>query len=426
MEGRFKSGTILSGAGHAGLILWVMIGDWFFSPSPPAEPMSMSVSTISPIDFAALEAAAPKPSDDTAEPGETIATPDPVEPSVDEPVSEPTAEPQPQPEPQPEPTPAPRPDPTPEPTPQPIPEPVISNPAPPDAIFAPEEQPIPTMSTSPRPKPRPAERVAPNPVVAPEDTLTAERPQDQVTTSEEPTPEPPREDQQATTEVNSGDVLITEANQQDRDAEPLGPSTSPRPKPRPNRTAPTPEPAREPTPEPAGETQDQRDARIAAEVAAADRAQAEAEAKARREAAAREKAAADAEAAAIAAAVAAANTGSGGQGQAASGPPLSGGEMGDIAAAIGSKWNVGTLSADAMDAVVVLRVTFDESGRPGSDMPLIESRGPSQQAIQAAYNAARSAIARAYQSGGIPLPPGKYETWKVLEFEFDGSGMRLR
>lgn len=430
MEGRFKSGTILSGAGHAGLILWVMIGDWFFSPSEPTEPMSVQVTMVSPDDLADLEAAAGKSSAEPAESSETISSPDPVEPSVDEPVSEPTPEPTPQPEPepqpQPEPTPEPAPQPQPEPTPEPTPEPepVISDPAPPDAVFAPEEQPIPTMSTSPRPKPRPAERVAPNPVVAPEDTLTAERPQDQVTTSEEPTPEPPREDQQATTEVNSGDVLITEANQQDRDAEPLGPTTSPRPKPRPNRTAATPEPT--PTPEPAGETQDQRDARIAAEVAAADRAQAEAEAKARREAAAREKAAADAEAAAIAAAVAAANTGSGGQGRAASGPPLSGGEMGDIAAAIGSKWNVGTLSADAMDAVVVLRVTFDESGRPGSDMPLIESRGPSQQAIQAAYNAARSAIARAYQSGGIPLPPGKYETWKVLEFEFDGSGMRLR
>ncbi|WP_157971066.1 cell envelope biogenesis protein TolA [Pseudogemmobacter bohemicus] len=414
MEGRFKTGTILSGAGHAGLILWVMLGDWLFSPSKPPEQMSMTVSTVSSAEFAAMEAAAANATEPSPDPAETISAPDPVEPSVDAPIPEPAPEPEPEPvqEPQPEPEPTPPP-PTPEP--EPTPEPVIENPAPPEAVFAPEEQAIPTMSSSIRPKPRPANIVAPNPAPVPEDTPTSDAPQEAVTPAEEPTPEPPREEQTATAPQDTGDVLLTEENAQDRPEESLGMQTSPRPKPRPNRPA--------PTPEPAAETQEERDARIAAEVAAEDRATQEAEARARREAQAR----AEEEAAAAAAAAAAASAGSGGQGQAASGPPLSGSEMGNISSAIGSKWNVGTMGTEAMSTVIVVRVTFDQAGKPtGMNLLAGESTGPSQQAIDVAFRNARSAITRAYTEGGIPLPADKYETWKVLDLVFDANGMRLR
>ncbi len=107
------------------------------------------------------------------------------------------------------------------------------------------------------------------------------------------------------------------------------------------------------------------------------------------------------------------------------GPPLSAGEIGDVRSAIGNKWNLGNVSTDAMRTTVVVRVTFDQSGKPGN-IELIESDGPTQQATDTAFSAARRAIIRAYQEGGIPLPPDKYETWKVLEFVFDPNGMRLR
>ncbi|NPD14134.1 cell envelope biogenesis protein TolA [Xinfangfangia sp. D13-10-4-6] len=414
MEGRFKTGTILSGAGHAGLILWVMIGDWFFSPSPPPDEITMTVSTMTAGEFDAMVAAAPQASDTPSDAPDAIAAPDPVEPGLNEPVAEPT--PQPDPAPQPEPV-APPPEPEPEPQPTPDPQPAPQDTAPPEAVFAPEEQSIPTMSTSVRPKPRPANIVAPNPTPASESAETAETPQETVAPTPEPTPEPPREEQTATAPQETGDVLRTEATEDTQES--LGMQTSPRPKPRPNRPA--------PTQTPPAETQDQRDARIAAEVAAEDRAQQDRENAAR---IARERAEREAEAAAIAAAAAAASqssgpSGTGGQGQAASGPPLNASETGNIAAAIGSKWNVGTMGTGAMSTLIVVRVTFDQSGRP-TDMKLIESSGPSQNDIDVAFRTARSAIARAYQEGGIPLPADKYQTWKVLDFVFDANGMRLR
>jgi hypothetical protein len=78
-----------------------------------------------------------------------------------------------------------------------------------------------------------------------------------------------------------------------------------------------------------------------------------------------------------------------------------------------------------MSTVVVVRVEFSPEGRPGA-IDLMESEGPSQTAIDTAFSAARRAVQRAYTEGGIPFPPDKYETWKVLEFVFDANGMRFR
>ena len=108
------------------------------------------------------------------------------------------------------------------------------------------------------------------------------------------------------------------------------------------------------------------------------------------------------------------------------GPPLSGSEMGNIASAIGRRWNLGASSTDALSTRVVVRVTFDESGKP-VDFELLESDGPTQTAIDHIFRTARSAVTRAFiEDGGLPLPPGKYDTWRVLDLVFDGNGMRQR
>ncbi len=107
------------------------------------------------------------------------------------------------------------------------------------------------------------------------------------------------------------------------------------------------------------------------------------------------------------------------------GPPLNAGEIGDVRSAIGNKWNLGNVSTDAMRTTVVVRVTFDPSGKP-LNIELIESDGPTQDATNVAFAAAKRAVQRAFLEGGIPLPPDKYETWKVLELVFDPNGMRLR
>jgi hypothetical protein len=57
-----QTGTIFSGIGHAGLILWVLVGDWLFPARPPEEIIATQVSLITSDEFAALQAATPTPS----------------------------------------------------------------------------------------------------------------------------------------------------------------------------------------------------------------------------------------------------------------------------------------------------------------------------------------------------------------------------
>ena len=104
---------------------------------------------------------------------------------------------------------------------------------------------------------------------------------------------------------------------------------------------------------------------------------------------------------------------------------LPGGEMGNISSAIARKWNLGASSTDAMSSLVVVRVSFSAGGKPG-DFQLIESSGPNQTGIDKLFETARRAVNRAYADGGLPLPPDKYDTWRVLDLVFDANGMRAR
>lgn len=384
-----SKGTIYSGAGHIGLILWVVVGDWLFPHSEPEAIEVATVSMVSEAEFEAMQSSAPAPSE----------TPAPEQPAAAEPEeapATPAAEPEVQPEPQPEPQPQPEPEPVAEPLPEPdpVPEPPAPDPAPDDVVLAPEEQPIPSISSSMRPKPKPAPVVAPDPVSVPEDIVTAETPTE--ATTDEPAETPPEVIEEPQTEAapqETGDVIETEATEEQE--EPLGMAASPRPKSKPNRPRPTETPATE-------------TATAATEAA--------------------EDSDADAIAAAVAAAAAEeepAQPAGGSATPAPNGPPLNAGEIGDVRSAIGSKWSLGAVSTDTMRTTIVVRVSFDPTGKPTS-IDLIESNGPSQAATDTAFSAARSAIIRAAREGGIPFPPDKYETWKVVDFVFDPSGMRFR
>ena len=107
------------------------------------------------------------------------------------------------------------------------------------------------------------------------------------------------------------------------------------------------------------------------------------------------------------------------------GPPLTGGEMGDISSAIARRWNLGAASTDVLSSMVVVRVSFDESGRP-VDFELLESSGPTQSAVDNLFSIAKRAVNRTHSEGGIPLPADKFDTWRVLDFVFDANGMRVR
>ena len=366
-----SKGTIYSGVGHLGLILWVAVGDWLFPHSEPEVIEVMSVSTMTSAEFDAMQSTSPAPS-------ETPAPEQPQAPAAEETPPPPAPEPEPQPEPQPDPQPQPEPvAETPPPPAEDVPDMVeaqpVPDPAPDDVAVAPEEQPIPTMTSSMRPKPKPADIVAPNPVEVPEEAVTADTPTQ--ATTDQPTEQPPEvieEPQQETAPQETGDVLRTEATEEQD--QPLGMATSPRPKSKPDRPRVTEEPAAE-------------TATVSAEEASADA--------------------------------------GGASSNAPAGPPLNAGEIGDVRAAIGGKWSLGAVSSDTLRTTIVVRVSFDPTGKPTS-IDLIESDGPSQAATDTAFSAARSAIIRAAREGGIPFPPDKYETWKVVDFVFDPNGMRFR
>jgi hypothetical protein len=375
-----QTGTIFSGIGHAGLILWVLVGDWLFPARPPEEVIVTTTTIMTSAEFATLQAAStPTPSEEAA----------PVRPQArPEPVVEP--EPEPEPEPLPEPEPEPQPEPEPEPLPEPEPEPV----APP----AEEEQALPSPSTEEQPLPEAAEIVAPSPVEVETEAETSDTPTPAVSdqpAEAEVVQETPTEE---TVAEDTGDVLETEANQDQTEA--TGMTTSIRPRTRPERPEPaaetevaSAEPVEE-TPEPAEQPVDDQ----ATEDAIA---------------ALLEEAATDEPAST-----------SGGQ-NLPQGPPLTGGEMGNISSAIARKWNLGASSTDTLRTMVVIRVSFAPDGRP-TGFELIEADGPTQTAIDQLYQTAQRAVNRAYADGGLPLPAEKYETWQVLDLVFDANGMTLR
>jgi hypothetical protein len=384
-----EKGTIISGAGHVALILWVILGDWLFSPSdaPPVQVAEVSLMTSAEFDaMAAAVPSTPEPKPQAPEAAPEVTPPEPVQPDVAEPA--------------PEPPPVAEPDPLPqEPSPLPLPEnngvadaeplPVVPD-APPPVDLAPK--------ASPRPKPAP--RVAPVPVDAPDPAAdVAEVPVEAVTP--EPTPEPPKPvpEEPAAAQEEAGTVLETEANK-DQVVEASGaPKTSPRPKGKPVRSTQKPV-------ETAAASSDNVTEKPVEKPPADD-------------------AVADAIAGALAEAVDAPAEDSGAT-NAPQGPPVTSGEKDALRVAVQQCWNVGSLSSDALRVTVTVAVNVAQNGVPdAASIRMAEFKGGSDAAARQAFEAARRAIIRC-GAKGFPLPPEKYDQWRELELVFNPDGMRMR
>lgn len=376
-----STGTITSGAGHAALILWVVLGDWLFAPEPAPEIAVAQVSLVSSAQFDALVSSAPARPDPLPEPPEPpvaeAAAPAPVAPEAPPARPEPVALPEPVPELPPE-VPV-----SPDPQPVPAPEPV--------APLAEEEQPVPVPLSSVRPRPRPIDRVAAVPV---DETVDAPEIAETVTpeaSAEAETPEVVEEPAPAAAPEAATTQIVTEAVETEEDAPQLAMTSSRRPQKRPERVAET--PPEEPAP-----------------VAEAPPPPVDVEA--------------DAIAAALAEAVAEPTPPT--RSNAPSGPPMTAGDIDAMRVAVKQCWRLGPQSTDAMRTIVTVRLSLGPDGVPDvASIKLVGSEGGTDASAGIMFTAARSAIARCGRAG-FPLPPEKYDQWKELELVFDPNGMRLR
>ncbi|MFN3607133.1 MAG: cell envelope biogenesis protein TolA, partial [Cypionkella sp.] len=107
------------------------------------------------------------------------------------------------------------------------------------------------------------------------------------------------------------------------------------------------------------------------------------------------------------------------------GPPMSGGEVEGLRIAINRCWVTSTLSTEAMNTTVTLRVEMSEDGKPTA-IEMTNFEGGSRSAADRAFEAGRRAVIRCAGSTGYDLPPEKYGQWNVLNLIFDPNGMRLR
>lgn len=380
-----NTGQIISGAGHIGLIGWLLFGGW--SAPEPLDFQVTEVTAVSVEEYAAIVSGAADPAEDAE-----IAPPAPLEPEVPQDAPDMASAVDAAPE-------APAPDPAPEAAPDPAPAPPTP-PAEAEVSDAPPvmEQPAQDMAalvpdTSLRPQERPAERVAPEQVAPPEpDTAVDDIVREEAVPDE--AAETPREEAEATAPEAAATEIVTEAQQ-------AAPSRSVRPKTRPNRPAPAPEP------EPEVQTAEAAPEDAPAPAApAADSAGIE-----------------DALAAALGAA---SETPAPAAPSAPAGPPLTSGEKDGMRIAVQKCWNVGSLSSDALATTVTVAFEMTEDAKPiNSTIRMIESSGGTSASASQAYEAARRAIIRC-GGPGFALPVEKYASWRNVELVFNPENMRIK
>jgi hypothetical protein len=370
------TGHYISGAGHIGLIGWLLFGGMFHTRPLPFEMTNVSVVTAAEFEtmLAAQRApdvpsevaqpAAPEPAPQAPEvaaiPDQAIEQPAPIQtetPPVDlapQVVEQPALPPQTEVADVP---------------------PELDQPVGDVAVLVPE--------VAPRAVPRPVERVAPEPVAQPAPDAQPD-PVLQEAITPEPSPEPvpqtpPQEPQEAAAPEEATTEIVTEATQ--------APKASPRP---PGKRPAAPKPQVAATAPPKPDTQ-------------------------------------EADAAAIAAAVAAAQTPTETPKPAApSGPPLTAGEKENLRIAVSSCWNVGSLSTAALQTTVVIRVAMSQTGQPiTGSLTMLSSSGGTQASAQQAYEAARRAIIRC-GAKGFDLPVEKYSQWQTVEMTFNPERMRVK
>ncbi len=387
------TGQIVSAAGHACLLLWAVLGDWLFAPQDMPEVTVAEVSLMSSSEFDELVKASPaaapaKPAEVPAEPvaPPKPATPDPVEPPPvveDVPADVPVSD-------------APQPIETPDPV----------------APLADTEQPVPVAPSDVAPKPRPVDRVAAVPVDSPTDAPdVADVPTPEASDQAAPDApvveeQPPAAPQEATTQI------VTEAVDTEDNAPQLPKMASLPPRSRPKDLVKPEKPPEEQVAAVQPKPEDPKPEEPAPDAPAED-------------------AVADAIAAAVADAAAepadaSADTGTAGQDNAPSGPPMTGAETDAMRVSVQACWNVGALSMEALRTTVIVGLSVNPDGKPdAATIRMVSSSGGSDAATGQAFEAARRAIIRC-GSKGFPLPKDKYDQWKELELVFDPNGMRMR
>ncbi len=366
-----NTGQIISGAGHAGLICWALLGGFF--QSAPAPFQVTEVTAISTEEYAALIApqqapdavsnvATPEPPapgdmapdlSSTADDAPDVAQPDvadtpPLEEAPDVTEISPPVEAEVSDEP-----------------------PVLEPPSEDVAVLVPE--------ISPRPQPRPAPRVAPEPVAQPEpDVKIDDVDQPKAEPSDKPD-EVVKEDKPETAREEATTKIVTEAEKVANAA----PSKSVRPRTRP--AAPKPEQTAKPA-----------DTKPTTDSSSVNNALAEALGAGQ------------------------SNTGKPG------GPPLTHGEKDALRVAVQQCWNVGSLSSEALNTTVVVSVAMTENGKPKSEtIRMLSSSGGTGNSAQQAFEAAKRAIIRCAKSG-YGLPRDKYDHWRDIEMTFNPENMRIK
>jgi hypothetical protein len=403
-----QTGTIFSGIGHAGLVLWVLAGDWLFPPTPAPELITTSFSVISSDEFAEMQAAAAVPSEENT-PEEPAVVEEPVAeepPPVEEPVVEPplVEEPPPVEEPPAEVI-------EPPPPLEVVEEVVPDAPPPSDLPQADTEQVLDSASTEINPTPEAEDIIAPEPVevepeLAPSDTPTP-------AVSDEVTEAPVVEETptEATTPEDTAPTLATEETVvQDEET---GMKTSLRPRSRPAAVEPPPEPdpasaepVVEPVEDPPEETpveqpvDDQATEDLINDLLGEPSEEPVAETAAE----------------------------SGGQ-DLPQGPPMLGGEKDEVRSAINRCFAVGSLSTAATRVRLELRVEMSPDGRPVT-IELVGFSNGDETAANQAFQYAKRAVMRSVDGcsggAGLTLDPAKYGEWNVMNLTFDASKVLLR
>ena len=365
---------MISGAGHAALIGWLLLGDIFASEPPPFE--AQAVSMVSGAEFEALLAAQqpPQSATEVAQPPATAPEPEPDAPDVaatpDEPIEQPPplqAE-------------TPPPDPLPDVADPPAPADAEVAETPPDLSEPVGEQAVLVPNVAEEAAPEDVDRVAPEPVAQPDPDVTPD-PVEQAAVAPDAEGEAVQETpQEATAPEAATTEIVTEAT--------AAPAASLRP-PGQRPAAPARQVAATPEPE---ETPDIADD-IAAAVAAAQ---------------STETAAADPAPAAP------------------SGPPLTAGERDTLRVAVSQCWNVGSLSSEALNTTVIVSVSMNPDGTPIAASIALEGRdGGTEAGARQAFEAARRAIIRC-GARGYQLPADKYAQWQEIEITFNPDEMRRR
>ncbi|NOX41547.1 MAG: hypothetical protein GXP05_13875 [Alphaproteobacteria bacterium] len=109
-----------------------------------------------------------------------------------------------------------------------------------------------------------------------------------------------------------------------------------------------------------------------------------------------------------------------------SGPPLTISEKDGLRLAVENRWNLGSLSSDAMRVTVTVGFSLGRDGKPlPGTIRLISSTDASNAASKQAYEAARRAILLS-GAKGFDLPAQKYEHWRDIEMTFNPEKMRIK